>query len=148
MLFVEKQTLKSNTHLVFTGVTDNQGNAALIPKAMSSKFPLYVILLELAEQLHARSINLDLRWQSRVENQAADDLSNGIFRDFDSALRIDTSLSDLGWLILPKLYEEAVSLEHKIKERKVLLRSAATNVTANSKGKKRKLPGLRETDPW
>ena len=75
-------------------------------------------------------------------------MSNGNFRVFDEALRIFTSLTDLGWLILPKLYEEAVSLEHKIKVRKVVLRAAATKVTARSKGKKRMLPGLRETDPW
>ena len=64
------------------------------------------------------------------------------------ALRIYTSLTDLGWLILPKLYGEAVSLEHLIKVRKVVLHAAATLVTATSKGKKRMLPGLGETDPW
>ena len=154
MLFVNRQPATKNTSLIFTGVTDNQGNEALINQSMTSKFPLYIVLLELTEQLLDRNVLHDLRWQSRVHNQAADDLSNGHFEQFNSHLRINPNLDSLEWKVLPKLLIEASNLEGLIRERKAQRRSLnldgpdKLDVQNASKAKKRKTRGLRETDPW
>ena len=151
LLFCEEQDNLKNTFMYFTGVTDNQGNAALIHKSMSSKFPLYIILLELVEQLQARKVALDLRWQKREFNQAADDLLNGLFCKFSPTLRLNPCLTSFEWKILPKLMEEATKLDTVIRERKSILRSAAKTAPrlhVGVKMKKRKRLGLRETDPW
>ena len=151
MLFVDVQITPRNSVLYFSGVTDNQGNEALVHKSMSSKFPLYIVLLELVEQLQSRGIKLDLRWQKREFNEAADRLSNGLFEDFDASNRLNPLLSDLDWKVLPSLLAEALKLETIIRERKAQLRCLAGTEPKRLEGvkvKKRKLPGLRVTDPW
>ena len=151
VLFIEPCSVARNTSLYFTGVTDNQGNKSLIHKSMTSKFPLYIVLLELTEQLQARNLLLDLRWQPRESNQSADNLSNGLFQDFDPKLRVDPDLTKLGWLVMPKLLTDALDLEQLIQVRKVQRRDLVLegfNKQPLRKGKKRKAKGLRETDPW
>ena len=153
MLFVAFEECDCETFLLMTGVTDNKGNEALINKNMSSKYPLYIILLELTEQLHARNLILDLRWQRREQNQAADDLTNGLFSQFDVSKRINPSLSSMPWLVLPKLMVEAGDL-HRIIEQKKKDRVSSNEGLAMPRPtflpKKRKLKktGLRVTDPW
>jgi len=154
MLFVGMEECDCETFLLMTGVTDNKGNEALISKNMSSKVPLYIILLELTEQLHARNLILDLRWQRREQNQAADDLTNGLFSQFDGAKRINPGLSSMPWLVLPKLMTEAGDL-HKLIEQKKQDRAVSSNgglamprPTFLPKKSKVKKAGLRVTDPW
>ena len=62
-----------------TGSTDKRGNAAVLTKLMSSKFPLVVILSEVAAQLRQRGMDLQLNWVPREENDAADALTNHDF---------------------------------------------------------------------
>ena len=50
MLFVAPCAGRSKASLSFYGVSDNQGNTALINKASTGRFPLYLILMELTEQ--------------------------------------------------------------------------------------------------
>jgi hypothetical protein len=152
MLFVAPDECDCETVLTMTGVTDNRGNAALLNKCMSSKYPLYIILLELTEQLQLRNMLLDLRWQPREMNQAADDLTNEKFEAFSPENRLSPSLSSLPWLVLPKLMTDAGDL-HRIMEQKKIDREASSKKgTANAKKtflpKKRKALGLRVTDPW
>ena len=151
MMFVEVQASKVNSMMFFTGVTDNQGNEALVHKNMTTKFPLYIVLLELTEQLQARRLGLDLRWQKRDLNQAADNLSNGIFEDFDLSLRLNPCLSNLDWMIMPRLLDEACKLELLIRSRKLQIKNAKHSWSQGpwSRGvKRRKVEGLRVTDPW
>ncbi len=51
MLFIEPRAVQTNGKLIMSGRTDNRGNEALMLKMMTSKFSLYVVLLELTEQL-------------------------------------------------------------------------------------------------
>ena len=39
---------------------------------MPTKFPLAILLMELAEELRARDLGMDLEWIKRDENVAAD----------------------------------------------------------------------------
>ena len=50
--------------------------------------------MEAAAQLEARSLSLHLEWTPRTVNQEADDLANGEFAAFDSALRVHFQLAD------------------------------------------------------
>ena len=111
-------------------------------------------MLELTEQLQARNLQLDLRWQRRDQNQAADDLTNGIFLNFDAAKRSNPSLASMPWRVLPKLMTDAGDL-HRIMEQKKADRAvsseqgmAIANRTFLPKKRKAKKAGLRVTDPW
>ena len=47
--------------VIISGFTDNAGNEAVLNKLMTSKFPLVVILTELAEQLKQGEFDMTFR---------------------------------------------------------------------------------------
>ena len=147
MLFVAPNAGRSKASLCFYGVSDNQGNTALINKASTGRFPLYLILMELTEQLALRQISLDLVWQRRELNQSADDLTNEEFGNFSEQLRIPVVLSDLNWVVLPELYKEARDLHEDIQSRKHA-KALQAKPPPSHKAHKAKRKGLRVTDPW
>lgn len=141
----------NSARVQFSGVTDNHGNEGLIHKHMSSKFPLFVVLLELTEQLNARDMLINLLWQSRDNNVAADKLTNEDFSDVDPAKRICTPLESLPWKVLPGLMKDADILHKEVQSLraarrvfKLVGRTALTPV----KRKKRKYNFLKVKDPW
>jgi hypothetical protein len=144
MFFTDPADSDTQAFLTLTGVSDNRGIKSLVQKHMTSKFPLYLILLELTEQLQLRRTALDLRWQPREFNQAADDLSNFVFKDFDVSLRLNPALDDLGWIVLPKLLREAMDLHNILTSRKALMKPVGRVPVT----KKRKAEGLKTRDPW
>ena len=125
--------------------TDNLGNEGLVVKNLTSKFPLYIILLELTEQLKHKNVHLDLVWIPREKNEAADDLTNFKFDRFSLENRVEVDLLTLPWIVLPKLLPEAVELMRDIQEKKER-RNTEKNTAV--RGKKRKSEALRVTDPW
>ena len=100
--------------LVLTAFTDNQGNSYVLDKFMSTTFPLSVVLMELAVQLHGLQVDLDLQWVPREQNVQADALTNEIFEEFDEARRIPVNLEELDFKVLPKLMELAASLDEEV----------------------------------
>jgi hypothetical protein len=115
---------------------------------MTSKFPLYIVLLELTEQLKCKRVAIDLRWQSRDLNVSADNLTNNKFEEFCPQLRSNPELDCLDWIVLPKLLKEAMELESLIQARKKAPREVGLRDSTRSWGKKRKSVGLRISDPW
>jgi hypothetical protein len=148
MLFLDVQPLSKTSVLFYTGVTDNQGNESAVLKASSSKFPLYLIHLELTEQLKSKNVALDLRWQRRDKNVAADSLTNGSFEQFSEQYRLNPDLNSLEWKVLPRLLSEALALEQTIRDRKACIRSTAAKNAVEHRISKRKRAGLKVTDPW
>ena len=149
VLFVEPKPINATMLMTMSGVTDNEGNEALIVKNMTSKFPLYLMLIELAEQLSLRNMTVDLQWQRRDRNQAADDLTNGKFEEFSPQLRIGTELSKISWLVLPRILEEATALHEDVKSKKLEnMSKGLERKTDSGKKRKRKAEGLRTSDPW
>ena len=135
--------------MTMSGVTDNAGNEALIVKCMTSKFPLYLMLIELAEQLNVRNMTVDLQWQMRDRNQAADDLTNEIFNEISPELRINPELGKIEWLVLPRILKEAIALHEEVKHRKLENLSKGLDAVIHSRPtRKRKAEGLRTSDPW
>ena len=101
--------------VVFQGITDNLGNTFAVSKLMSSKFPLVVILAEVAAQLKSRSMVLSLGWTPRDQNEEADALTNGDFASFDMSRRVDVDVSKVGWLIIPRMLKAAQQIYERVR---------------------------------
>ena len=56
--------------------TDNLGNRFAVGKMMSTKFPLNIMLMEVANECLKRDLQLSLHWLPRLQNTLADALTN------------------------------------------------------------------------
>ena len=131
--------------IMLRGITDNQGNQAVMSRLMTSKFPLVVILVELAAQLELRNIDLALDWVPRDQNEPADALSNGDFAMFDEKRRVHIDMGQTKWLLLPEILEVSADLYKDVQTAKARRKLGGTSVPA------RRLPAggrLRDRDPW
>ena len=126
---------------VTSAFTDNRGNTYAAAKLHSTKFPLSCVVMELASQLESRGMWLDLRWTPRESNKYADALTNGDFKEFSSGLRLASSWSDVGFLVLPRLLEVGTQL----KDQTAALRAEAPK---RKQRKTNRQDRLRITDPW
>lgn len=95
--------------------TDNKGNSFAVAKGMSTKYPLTIMVMELAEELRMRNLRMDLEWVKRDSNTVADDLSNGKIEDFDPALREEVSAEGLEWRVLSGLQKRSEELYEAVK---------------------------------
>jgi hypothetical protein len=92
--------------LGFSAATDNQSNAYVLDRLMSTKWPLGPVLCELAAQLRKRRAQMRLSWIPRGENQPADDLTNLKFDQFCMEKRVHVDVRQLEFLLLPTLLAE------------------------------------------
>ena len=132
--------------LYMRGVTDNKSNEALIVKNMTTKFPSFLVLLELTEQLRCRGWAVELTWVRRDLNQTADDLTNEKWDAFDPNLRFDTPLEQLPWLVLKDGYTHALDLYKELEAAKLARREAAKE--GDLEPTKRYRKKLRISQPW
>ena len=65
---------RSSARVSLPALANNMGSNQVIARGMSTKFPLCVVVMELAAQLDARQLHLDAAWVPREFNQDADDL--------------------------------------------------------------------------
>ena len=126
------------------GITDNQGNSFAVKKLMSSKFPLVVILAEVAAQLRQRSMALSLGWAPRDQNEEADALTNGDFSQFSPSNRVNVVVGEVKWLILPKMLQIASDIYEDVTRRKASREQPPLPAPASKKAK----GCLRQRDPW
>lgn len=110
---------------------------------MSSKFPLVVLLAELAEQIRTRNLELDLVWVPREQNEEADSLTNGDYTAFDPSLRIHVDISAVQWLVLDELMSVATALYDQVR-----LVRACCNPGAVPAPRTRPEERLRQREPW
>lgn len=118
ILFGDRISANSLGTIAVTGSTDNQGNAYVTQKLLSTKWPLTVLLMELVEQMQQKKIELYLQWLQRDSNVEADALTNDDYSAFDTSKRIMIQGKDIPWAILPQImaesqlvYEEMVSVK-------------------------------------
>ena len=142
MLFAGSEKGGEKGILNLSGLTDNSGNTSALTKLMSPKFPLIVIMTELAAQLQAKEAELDLLWIPRNQNEEADGLTNGDFSQFDLKRRIVVDVAKLEFKILPKMIAAADDLYKEAKQNKESSKAAAPAK------KYAKIRPLRERDPW
>ena len=126
-----------------TALTDNVANSYVLKKYLSCKFPLSVILLELACQLKKTGMELDLHWIPRDQNVPADSLTNGRFDGFDPEKRIQIEFEDLEFIILKDLIELAGKLDEEIKMIKT-----SKEAKGSKKDTKVKKGETKWKDPW
>jgi hypothetical protein len=112
---------------------------------MSSKFPLGVILAELAAQRKARGIALNLEWAPRDQNVESDALTNGDYSSFDPARRIQVDVGSDSWIVLPRMLSVASSLYERVQ----VLKAERTRLGTGAKASVAVGGGsLRQRDPW
>ena len=132
----------------FTCGTDNQGNSYLLDKLLTTKYPLGVVLMELACQVGRRRASLRARWISRLQNEEADALTNGDFHHFRDGNRIEVDLAKLEFIVMEALFAEG---EAYLAELAVLKEAGKRDVEATGQTPaKKRLKGkpLRERQPW
>ena len=127
-----------------TGMTDNAGNVSALARLMSSKFPLVVIMTEMAAQMRLRRLELDLAWIPRNQNEEADAITNDRLELFDPHRRIPIDLPNMNFIILDEMMRVADHLYAEVRRRRAT-RPAPTPPTENARGRKRP---LHERDPW
>ena len=96
--------------LSLTAGGDNMSNGFTLDRMGTTKFPLYLILMEVAAQIKQRNLVLGVAWMPRDENEEADALTNGHFQAFSAAFRIEIKWADLEFLVLPRLVSAALSM--------------------------------------
>ena len=67
----------------------------MLGRYTTSKFPLIVIRIEMAEQLAAVSVGLTLRWVPRLLNEEADARTSGCFNEFMAGLRFEADVCEM-----------------------------------------------------
>ena len=118
-------------------------NTYSLDRLITTKYPLGVVLMEVAHQCHRKGLSLRADWVPRLENQEADDLTNLEFKCFSPQNRLDVQLETLNFGVLNDLFSAGDDYIKELDELKALK-------NAQVEGKKRRLAGesLRERDPW
>ena len=93
----------ASVHISFSASGDNKSNGYSLEKLSSTKYPLCLVLMELAHQLRKRRCLLDVAWRPREENEEADALTNWQYGAFDVAKRIPVVWEQLPLEVLPRL---------------------------------------------
>ena len=127
--------------------TDNLGNTFLLDRMLTTKYPLGVILMELAHQCRVRRVALRAAWLPRLQNEEADALTNLDFRHFDAARRIQVDLGKLKFGILHDLFKEGEDYVAKLEALKAAAKSGHLEVAS---GARKRLAGdkLRDRQLW
>ncbi len=103
-------------------------------------------MAELAEQMRAKHLDLELCWTPRDQNEEADDLANGRVGRFDLGKRIEVQLEKIQWIVLPKMLALSEHLYKEVQEAKASKKEAHPPKGKSSEEKKRKT--LKERQPW
>ena len=136
--------------LTLTASTDNLGNTFVLNHFMSCKYPLSIVVMELAyelaTQLRKFGLEVDLGWIPRGQNSEADSLTNSEFEGFDPNKRTLMDFEDLKLIVMNKLMEKAASLDEEVK----LAESSkeAKGDRPEDSRSKRKRGERRWKDPW
>lgn len=98
-----------------SGTTDNLGNCYVLQRLLSCKFPLSIVVMELACQLERIGLELDLAWAPRNQNVEADALTNSEFQGFNESKRIKKELEEVKFILLHELMQEAAEMNEELK---------------------------------
>ena len=137
--------------ITLTGITDNAGNSHDLRKYGTSKYPLSIIVMEVACQLDRLQLELELGWVPRAQNTEADDLTNERFVEFDEAKRIQMDFENLPFMVMGDLLKKAGELDAELKLHKTSKEAKKSALESSGKEaplKKRKKGEMRWKDPW
>ena len=128
--------------------TDNRGNSYLLDRMITTKYPLVVVLMELAHQMRRRRLTLRAHWLPRDQNEEADALTNFDFRHFDVAKRIDVDLAKLEFGVLNELFSCGEEYMGQLEAERTSARKKAERAKGKPDRKLRPEERLKVTQPW
>ena len=123
----------------------------MLNSLMTTKYPLCCVLMELAAQMRARDLSLQLQWAPRTVNTEADALTNGVFTGFSPARRINLDPKTQAWLVLDGLMRAGKELQaEKARLKEEARRSKGSGgASAAGPGKRRRREDkLSVREPW
>ena len=127
-------------------LTDNRGNSHALSRLMTTKYPLCLLVVELAATLEAKQLLLDAAWAPREWNAEADALTNEDFSGFKEENRVPFDFAHHRWHVFDDLREEGRSFYAE----SLLARASRPHpgpVTRRG-GRKAKTASLKDRDPW
>ncbi len=122
----------------FKALTDNQGNAKLALKNITTKMPPAAVYVQLVLHLAAKDVEMKLDLLSRNDNVPADAITNGDFALFSPERRVTVKLEDLDISLMTKLIDSWGEVEELVKKRKLELAEAPRPQENNRKRRKTK----------
>jgi len=126
-------------------MTDNRGNSFALSRLMSTKYPLCLLVMELAVALEERGLALSAEWAPREWNAEADAITNSRFEGFAEENRVPFDMRTFPWRVLDTLLVDGRRFYQDAKA----LRVASKQGPAPSKKRSKcKRLSLKETDPW
>ena len=128
-----------------TAATDNKGNSQILPKMMTTKFPLLLVLAEISEQIRRNNWSLQLEWTPRQQNIFADALTNEDYAAFTPEKRIDVRVENLKWEVLPEMGIMADELYRQVLRKREAARRKKVDREGKPAGRHRR---LKEREPW
>ena len=126
--------------VVCSASTDNLGNACVMKRLLTTRFPLMAFVMELAALLLRDSAELRLDWCPRLQNREADALTNEDFRGFAAERRVRFCFDDYEGIVLQDMLENGAELFEDI-------RLARAKKETREKRARRAEP-LKNRDPW
>ena len=103
--------------------------------------------MELAAQLEARNAELFLEWVPREANAEADRLADGVASGFSPDLRVNASLSQIRWLVLPGLLAAGATFQREAARMKARAGKVGAKAHGGA-GARARRKALRVRDPW
>ena len=117
-------------------------------KGASARFPLCVVLMELAVQREALGLHMDTEWAPRYANEEADALSRGVVDGFSPDRRQGgESLQDMKFIVLEERMALGERFYREAQEKRAADAEGQTPKPRRRKKGKKALT-LRQRDPW
>jgi len=126
-------------------MTDNRGNSFALSRLMSTKYPLCLIVMELAVALEERGLALSAEWAPREWNSEADAITNGRFEGFSEENRIPFDMPAFPWRVFDTLLADGRLFYQDAQARRA---AAKRDQAPGKKHRGSKRQGLKERDPW
>jgi len=126
-------------------MTDNRGNSFALTRLMSTKYPLCLLVMELAVALEDRGLALTAEWAPREWNAEADALTNSRFEGFSPEMRVPFDMRSYPWQVLSGLLEDGRVF---YREAQAARSAAKLRAVAGPKKGRCKRVSLKESDPW
>ena len=129
--------------LTLKAYTDNKGSTFALNRLTTTKFPLNIVVMEIATILEELGLRLDLKWVPRDLNEEADRLSKGDFEGFTPNNRIQLNTEDIQWDRLDELMTLGEDFYHENQRLRESSKQANVITAKRRRGNK-----LRGREPW
>ena len=120
----------------------------MLDRMITTKYPLVVVLMEMAHQMRRRRLVLRAHTLPRDQNEEADALTNYDFRHFDPAKRIEVDLSKLKFGVLNELFAAGEDYMSQLEVERTAAKKRAERAKGKPERKLRPEERLKNTDPW